>query len=131
MRRGRRGGFNHFFRARDIGALQIDLVDDRKYIFEACDLMGRDTNLPAFGLDSPVTHQLRAGLPHRMRASAKLRRNKSDVNPGVSIRLELIGVPVLRSVGMRTRALSFDGNAALALSRSMESEYLRLHFAAR
>ena len=117
------GAFDHFFGARDVGALQIDLVDDRNN-FEAV-IDGEIGVGERLGLDS-----LR-GIDDEQRAfaggeGARDLVGKIDVAGSVD-QVELVSLAVLRGVH-HADGVGFDGDAAFAL-QVHGVEDLGLHFA--
>ena len=117
------GAFDHFFGARDVGAGQIDLVDDGND-FEAV-IDGEIGIGESLGFDS-----LR-GVDDQQRAFARGQGardfvGKIHVAGGVD-QIELVGLAVLRGVG-HADGVGFDGDAALAFEVH-GIEDLGLHFA--
>ena len=117
------GAFDHFFGARNVGALQIDFVDDRNN-FQAvinCEIrIGQRLGFDALGC-----------VDHQQRAFARSQRARDFVGKihvaGRVDEIELVGLAVLRGVH-HANGVGFDGDAALAL-QVHGIEHLGLHFA--
>ena len=117
------GAFDHFLGARDVGAGQIDLVDDRND-FEAV-IDGE------IGIGERLGFDALRGIDDQQRAFAGGQRardfvGKVDVAGRVD-QVELVGLAVLRGVH-HADGVGLDGDAALALEIH-GVEHLRLHFA--
>ena len=117
------GAFDHFFGARYVGALQVDLVDDRDDLEAVID--GKIGVGERLGLDS-----LR-GIDDEERAFAGGEGTRDlvgevDVTGRVD-QVELVGLAVLRGVH-HADGVGFDGDAAFAL-QVHGVEHLGLHFA--
>ena len=119
------GALDHLFGALDVGAGQIDLVDD-----------GNDLQ-PVVDRDVGVGQGLRLDalrcIHHQQRAFARGQRARNFVAevhvPGRVDQVELIGLAVGRGIHHAHR-MRLDGDAALAL-QVHRIEHLRLHLARR
>ena len=117
------GAFDHFFGARNVGALQIDLVDDRNDFQAVIDGeigVGQRLRLDALrGVDDEQrTFTRREGARDFIR--------KVHVAGRVD-QVELVGLAVLRGVH-HADGVRLDGDAALAF-QVHGIEHLGLHFA--
>ena len=117
------GAFDHFFGAGDVGALQVDLVDDRDNLEAVID--GKIGVGERLGLDS-----LR-GIDDEERAFAGSEGTRDfvrevDVTGSVD-QVELVDLAVMRGVH-HADGVGLDGDAAFAL-QVHGVEHLGLHFA--
>ena len=117
------GAFDHFFGARDVGGLQIDLVDDGND-FEA--VVDGD-----IGVGEGLRFDALGGVDDQQRAFAGGQRARDFVGEidvaGSVDEIELISLAVVRGVH-HADGVGFDGDAALALEVH-GVEHLGLHFA--
>ena len=117
------GALDHFFGARDVGALQIDLVDDGNN-FEAV-IDGE------IGVGQSLRFDALRGVDDEQRAFARRERARNFVGKihvaGRVDQVELVGLAVLRGVG-HADGVGLDGDAALAL-QVHGIEHLGLHLA--
>ena len=114
---------DHFLGARDVGALQIDLIDDRDD-FEAV-IDGE------IGIGEGLRLDTLRRIDDEQRAFARGQRARDFVGKihvaGSVDQVELVGLAVLRGVH-HADGVSLDGDAALALEVH-GVEHLGLHFA--
>ena len=117
------GAFDHFFGARDVGALQIDLVDDGNN-FEA--VIDRKV-----GVGEGLRFDSLRSIDHEQRAFARRQRARDFVGKihvaGRVDQVELVRLAVVRGVH-HADGVGLDGDAALAL-QIHGVEHLRLHLA--
>ncbi len=119
------GAFDHLLRALDVGAGQVDLVDD-----------GNDLQ-PVVDRDVGVGERLRLDALRRVndqqRAFARGQRARDFVAEvdmaGRVDQVELVGLAVLRRIH-HAHGVRLDGDAALAL-QVHRIQHLRLHLARR
>ena len=117
------GAFDHFFGARDVGALQIDFVDDRNDFEAVIDGEIR--------IGEGLRFDALRGIDDQQRAFARGQRardfvGKIDVAGRVD-QVELVSLAVVRGVH-HADGVGLDGDAALAL-QVHGVEHLGLHLA--
>ena len=117
------GAFDHFLGARDVGALQIDLVDDGNDFESVIDC--------EVGVGERLRFDSLRGIDDEQRAFARRQRARDFVGKihvaGSVDQVELVGLAVLRGVH-HADGVGFDGDAALAL-QVHGVEHLGLHLA--
>ena len=114
---------DHLFGARDVGTLQVDLVDDRNNFEPMIDRQIRVRQRLRF-------HALRS-IHHQQRPFASGERARNFVRkihvPRSVDQIELINLPILRRI-QHADGMGLDRDAALAL-QVHRIEHLLLHFA--
>ena len=117
------GAFDHFFRSRNVGALQIDLIDDRNYFESVVDRQ--------VGVGERLCFHSLGSVDDEQGAFARSQRSRDFIRkvhvPGSIDQVELVSLAILRGVH-HTDGMGLNGNAAFAL-QVHGIEHLRLHLA--